>query len=119
RGDHQARRQRHDAAQPPRAKADHEAQDLRRRRASSRGAEAATLPERRLMADEDETPTPDAADAPDAKDAPGAPAADPSAQDAQEQSAEASAQGDAAGAPDDGGPQGGPQADAPAEPTLR
>ena len=42
RGDHQARRQGNDAPQPPRAQADHQAQDLRRARASARGAETPT-----------------------------------------------------------------------------
>ena len=57
-GDHQAGREGHDAAQPARAKADHEAQDLRRARASARRPEAATVGDRAMMADEEKPETP-------------------------------------------------------------
>src|ERR1019366_5437587 len=64
RGDHQARGQGDDAAEPARAKTDHEAQDLRRTRAPACRAEAPTDGDRGMMADEEtpETPegTPDA-----------------------------------------------------------
>src|SRR5439155_11619932 len=51
RADHQAGGEGHDAPQPARAKADHEAEDLRRSRASARGAEARADGDRRVMAE--------------------------------------------------------------------
>ena len=52
-GDHQAGGERHAAAQPAGEKADHEAQDLRRTRASACRAEAAADGDRGMMADEE------------------------------------------------------------------
>ncbi len=52
RGDHQARRQGHDAAQSPCPQADHQAQGLRRPRAPPCRPETATDGDRGLMADE-------------------------------------------------------------------
>ena len=58
RGDNQAGGEGHDAAQPPGAEADHEAQGLRGPRASARRPEATDAGDRNVMADDEQQQTP-------------------------------------------------------------
>src|SRR5208283_3885709 len=64
-GDHQAGSERHAAAQPACAKADHQAEDLRGARASARRPEATGVGAGRMMAEEEKPETPEAPEAPE------------------------------------------------------